>query len=311
MRRLLVTLVLFGVLGATQVAPVQAAGGTVHEKVTTLDETLRVAQRLRAAGIDVVLTRGTDRFVELSDRAAMSRNAHVLVSIHNNGSTSRSVVGTEAYYQIGNRFGGELATDMVRAISAKAGTVRRGAFTRKGDNGDYYAVLRESPATAIIVEGTFLSNPGEAKRLATSQFRMRIADGIADALINRLVVQTVAQADGPATASTLGGALLPPPAKLAVVAVGGSTVDLSWSGLAGTVHEVWRDGRLVGQTDGQVFRDTGVSAGRHRYAVRSVLGLAGAVLQQSRPAVGEVVVPWRVVLDAGHGGKDPGAIGRW
>ncbi len=313
MRRLVVGLVVLVLLGATHITRVNAAGGTVYEKATTLHESLRVAERLREAGIDVILTRADDRHIDLSKRAAASRDAHLLVSIHNNGAKSRAVVGTEAYYQLGNRFGGQLATEIVRSISARARTVLRGAFTRKGDNGDYYAVLRESPATAIIVEGTFLSNAGEARRLADPAFRLRIADGIADALINRLVVQVVPQGAGPPSpkASRLG-ALLPPPANVVATVAGGRTINLSWSPIgAATSYEIWRDGHRIGQVAGGRFADAGLSPGRHRYQVRAVLDIAGAVVQHSRSATAEAVMPWRVVIDPGHGGKDPGAVGRW
>ncbi|MBA3653463.1 MAG: N-acetylmuramoyl-L-alanine amidase [Actinobacteria bacterium] len=313
MRRLVGLLAILALLGVTGATRVSAAGGTIYEKATTLDESFVVAERLRAAGVDVALTRGDDRYVELSRRAAASRGADLLVSIHNNGSTSRSVVGTEAYYQIGNRFGGQLAYDIVRRISAKAGTVVRGAFTRRGDNGDYYAVLRESPATAIIVEGAFISNAGEARRLSTADFRRRIADGIADALINRLVLTPVPQGAGPpAPKSTPVGAVLPAPDGLAAAFAGNHAMNLSWRAVTGATHyEVWRDGRLIAPNVGSGFTDRGLATGRHRYEVRAVLDVAGAVVQQSNSAITEALVPWRVIVDPGHGGRDPGAVGRW
>ena len=286
------------------------ASQSVQEKATTLDEVFRLADRLRAAGINVAFTRTDDRDVPLSTRAHASDGHDLLLSIHNNGSPSKNVVGTEAYYQIGNSAGGNLAWDIVDAIVARAGTVKRGAFTRRGDNGDYYAVLREAPTTSIIVEGEFLSNSGGARKLSSSDFRQRIADGVADAVINRMAMSWAPQGAGPPAPK---GSLLPAPGSLAATDMGAHAVKVTWSvvGLA-TSYEVWRDGTYAGTVTGQQFDDAGLAPGRHRYEVRAVAALPnGSVVQESKSATTDVVVPWRVVLDAGHGGKDPGAVGHF
>lgn len=308
MRRLVGLLVLIALLSVASATRVDAKATTVLEKATTLHESFRVAERLRAAGFEVGMTRTDDRFVELPARSRAGRGADFFVSIHNNGHRSRSVVGSETYYQIGNRLGGEIAYEMVRTISARAGTVMRGAFTRKGDNGDYYHVLRETPTTAIIVEGAFLSNPGEARRLADPGFRVVIADAIADVLIARLQPREIAQGSGPPPAR-LG--ITPAPPGITAGYLGSRTVKVSWqptSGAAG--YDVWRDGHYIGQVAEPEFVDRGLAPGRHRYDVRSVANVLG-VVHDSQTATTEAIVPIRVVVDPGHGGKDPGAVGRF
>src|SRR2546430_16579439 len=89
MRRLVGLSLVIALVGGVRVGPA-AARGVVYEKATTLDESLRVAQRLRDAGIDVVLTRVDDRSVALASRTADAKGADLLVSIHNNASPSRS-----------------------------------------------------------------------------------------------------------------------------------------------------------------------------------------------------------------------------
>jgi N-acetylmuramoyl-L-alanine amidase len=312
MRRLVGLLILIALLAIAGTAPVDAAGRKIVEKETVLDEAFRIADRLRNAGLDVVLTRTTDRYVELGDRSRAAKGADLFVSVHNNGNKSRALVGTEAYYQIGNRFGGELAADMVRRISAAAGTVARGAFIRRGDNGDYYFVLRETPITAIIVEGAFLSNPGEAKRLSDPGFRRAIADGVADAIIARLTAPVAQGAGPPAPRATPLGALLPSPVHLAAAFIGNRAVKVSWaSGGLASYYDVWRDGNYLGSTTATELVDKDLTKGRHRYEVRAVLDVLGAAVQDSNSAVVDALVPMRVVLDPGHGGKDAGAIGTY
>lgn len=312
-RRLLHLVVALSLLGLARTSAAHASQ-SVAEKATTLDEVFRVADQLRTAGIDVVFTRTDDRDVPLSTRAHDSAGADLLLSIHNNGSPSSSVVGTETYYQIGNSAGGNLAWDIVNAIVSRAGTVRRGAFTRRGDNGDYYAVLREAPTTSIIVEGEFLSNAGGARKLSTADFRQRIADGVAGAVLNRMSVSWAPQGAGPpAPKVTPVGALLPAPGGAAATYAGDHVVDVAWSavGLA-TEYEVWRDGSYVTSISNHDFTDNALAPGRHRYEIRAALTSPdGTVLQESKSATTDVVVPWRVVLDAGHGGKDPGAVGHF
>jgi N-acetylmuramoyl-L-alanine amidase len=61
MRRLVGLLILIALLAIAGTAPVDAAGRKIVEKETVLDEAFRIADRLRNAGLDVVLTRTTDR----------------------------------------------------------------------------------------------------------------------------------------------------------------------------------------------------------------------------------------------------------
>jgi N-acetylmuramoyl-L-alanine amidase len=297
-------LAVLALVGASHVQSVRAAG-ILYEKATALDESLALAQRLRDAGFHVRLTRTNDKTVSLRDRTNAAEGADVMVSVHNNANPSRTVKGTEAYYQIGNAFGGDLASRIVRAISARAGTTARGAFTRKGDNGDYYFVLRETRTTSIIVEGAFLSNPDEARQLADPAFRDRMVDGIASALIDRLVVQYAPQGAGPPA-----GGVLPAPVIDAVYA-GEHNVELSWTpALPFAAYEIWRDGNIIGKVTDSRFTDVGIGPGHHLYAVVAVVETAGLV-ERSQPAVGDAVVPWSVVIDAGHGGNDNGAAGKY
>jgi N-acetylmuramoyl-L-alanine amidase len=83
---------------------------------------------------------------------------------------------------------------------------------------------------------------------------------------------------------------------------------------AATGYEVWRDGRLaatIGAPSSATvsWADSGLAAGVHHYDVRAFLEAAGQRLAESDSNAADVVMPWRVMLDPGHGGQDPGAVG--
>src|SRR3982751_2764624 len=70
------------------------------EKNATLDVATRLAAKLRESQFRVVMTRSSDEFVELDERAAISnrqKNA-IFVSVHFNDSGRRGIRGFETYY---------------------------------------------------------------------------------------------------------------------------------------------------------------------------------------------------------------------
>lgn len=77
----------------------QGAGGLL-EKDLVLDVSRRLATRLRAQGLRVVMTREDDRFVPLDDRTALANDADadLFVSVHANASRARGVRGIETFF---------------------------------------------------------------------------------------------------------------------------------------------------------------------------------------------------------------------
>src|SRR5947208_16652289 len=70
------------------------------EKNATLDVATRLAAKLRESQFRVVMTRASDVFIELDERAAISnrQNNAIFVSVHFNGSGRRGIRGFETYY---------------------------------------------------------------------------------------------------------------------------------------------------------------------------------------------------------------------
>lgn len=72
----------------------------LSEKELTLDIADRLAEILRDAGFDVLMTRDDDRFITLSDRAhyANTSSADIFISIHINWIAGGNTRGVETYY---------------------------------------------------------------------------------------------------------------------------------------------------------------------------------------------------------------------
>ncbi len=313
------------------VLPAQAGARVLAEKTVNLDISQRLAGRLQAAGMGVALTRTGDQTVSLGARTNLvtARHADLFVSVHNNSGSS-TAVRSEVYHQVtssassrlgalvGNGLRATLPGRDVRVVARSSGA---------GPDRDYYFVLRNSPVPALIVEGAFVSNPAEARLLATSpDFRQRLANGMADGIL--AWESSLPSPTAPDLPPGLHAQLpvVASPTGLAAVAANSHNVDLTWSAPSqDPAFRVYRDGRLIAQVSNpaysalagpahpMAFRDPWVGPGQvHHYDVRgAVPSLAGIVLESLSPTASLTVPAISVVVDPGHGGRDSGALGSY
>ena len=297
------------------------------EKTPNLDIALRVAARLKAAGVPVVMTRTTDRDVSLAARTGLAntRRVDAFVSIHNNWSSSSAPNWSEVYYQLRGGASRTLASDIGSRLSS---ALRTSDYlkTRRGDHGDYYWQLRETHMPAVIVESAFVSNPHEASLLAASaSWRQAIANSIADGILAYQRTLQAAPLPDLAAGTHEEVAALAPPSSGRGAAVNAHTVDLSWAspalvsaagvGLPVEGVRVYRDGALIGELSpgATSFEDRWAAPGQtYHYEIRSTTpDVAGVVAESPAMRLTVHTPPIVVCLDPGHGGSDPGAIGRY
>ncbi len=148
----------------------------VAEKTLNLDVAKRVERLLKARGIPVVMTRRTDTYVTLDQRAAIA-NRHagsIFVSIHFNAHTNRTIKGIETFY-VSNR-GRNLASAIQRRLARRIRTEDRGCKRH------HYAVLTKTRGVAALVECGFISNKWECDRCNTTWFRDILAQEIASGI---------------------------------------------------------------------------------------------------------------------------------
>ena len=169
------------------------------EKDLTLDMVERVRRELKGS-VRVVLTRGSDNFVELDDRVRVVNrtNDAVLVSIHFNSGPSH-VAGPEVYfwrvdsYTLGRRI--QAALSRVAENHSSRGLVRR-----------RLRLTRNPQIACVLVECGYLSNSREAKIITQASYLARLAKAIASAILDQ-------RAEGDGRLGPLPRPLNEPPSK--------------------------------------------------------------------------------------------------
>lgn len=161
-----------------------AKSNGLKEKDVNLAVALKLRDLLVSAGYEVVMTRETDVFIELNERARIANSAKVdiFVSVHHNSASDATPTGTAVFCYPGSQEGTALAKliqqELVKSFGwAGVSGKDDGTFSRN------FAVLRETLMPAALCESAYLSNPEEANLLATDEFRQKEAQGICNGIV--------------------------------------------------------------------------------------------------------------------------------
>jgi N-acetylmuramoyl-L-alanine amidase len=158
-----------------------APGFGLLEKDVVLPIGKRIAATLEQNGVQTVLTRDADFFVELQGRVDIAErvNATLFVSIHANAVDNRpDVNGLEVYYYDS---GYALANAVRTTIVEDIGTIKdRG--TRKAR----FYVLRKSSMPSILVETGYMTGREDNPRLGSPEYQNRMGDAIARGILKYL-----------------------------------------------------------------------------------------------------------------------------
>ncbi len=180
----------------------------LEEKRLTLDIAKRVRLKLRACGVDAVLSRERDTTLALDERCErmVRARAALMLSIHLNASRNTSISGVETFIVPSAGYPStDSPVDMRRsrpvscpgnrhdsANSILAYCVQRGLLTqtRADDRGIRRArffVIRNATCPAALVECGFMSNAREAACLSDESYRDKVAEGLARGILTYLV----------------------------------------------------------------------------------------------------------------------------
>jgi N-acetylmuramoyl-L-alanine amidase len=188
----------------------------LEEKDLVLDVALKLGKLLEnKLGAEVVYTRDDDTFIPLETRTAIANKeqADLFISIHANSSDDPTARGVETYYlnftsrtdalevaarenavseksihelqdlvkkialkeKIGEsrEFASDVQRSLYAGLSAKSPNLRN-----RGVKKAPFVVLIGANMPSILAEISFVSNPDDAKKLKTNDYRQRIADSL-------------------------------------------------------------------------------------------------------------------------------------
>jgi len=155
---------------------------TSKEKSLALEATKLLKKRLESVGFRVYMTRETDTYIRLYDRAniANSLNADLFISVHINASTNAKAAGIETLYcPDGDRnnlaFAKSIQSGMLNATSA----INRGVISRPN-----LVVIRETKMDAVLAELGFISNEAEEIKLNNTSYLKTVVEGMFNGVID-------------------------------------------------------------------------------------------------------------------------------
>ncbi len=185
--------------------------GNQYEKPIALSISKKVGAILTAKGYTVLLTRDSDRFIELKERTAFAtrHNADLFLSIHANASGNSGANGIETYYldvtstdknseiiaarenansgysiqeletllkglivESKSEDSRRLANHVQQELVAATGAADRGVKHAR------FVVLIGTRVPAILIETGFVTNPTESKKLTSDTYQQKVAAAI-------------------------------------------------------------------------------------------------------------------------------------
>ncbi len=148
----------------------------LREKDVVLDISKKLDDKLRTFELDVVLTRETDVYIPLLERANIANEAGVdlFVSVHTNAVTSRQAHGAEVLVYSLTSQSVPVAEDILDNLT-ELGLRNRGVKERPR-----LTVLNRTRMPAVLVETAFISCKSDPDRtlLRTEEGREKIAEAI-------------------------------------------------------------------------------------------------------------------------------------
>jgi N-acetylmuramoyl-L-alanine amidase len=195
-----------------------------HEKDVTLAIARTLAARLNdRPGMRAVLTRDSDRLIDLRERFERARKAHadLFISVHADSVRDRSITGASVYTLSYHGASSEAARSLADRENARLGSMPLagvdpnlasvlvdaaqsqimgesveaadqvlsaldavGAIRKKAVQHAGFMVLKSPDLPSMLVETAYISNPGEEQNLRSGAYQERLARAIESGVVN-------------------------------------------------------------------------------------------------------------------------------
>jgi N-acetylmuramoyl-L-alanine amidase len=170
-----------------------------QEKKYTLLLAKEIQNALAPAGIKVIMTRDTDEFVSLEDQAARANRARadLFITVHYNAAREIDAKGVETYCLTpegatstnggpprerapGNKTN---PFNILLAYEIQKSILREMEMADRGVKRAAFVVLREIHMPGVLIEGGFMTNPSDARKIFDPANRRKMAAAIVDAIL--------------------------------------------------------------------------------------------------------------------------------
>ncbi len=155
-----------------------ALGSYSKEKDINLILSLKLKEQLVDRGIDIVMTREDDSYIDLQDRSdiANQNRADYFISMHCNSSSDSQISGTETYCYSEYSEGYILAKILQNKIIQYNKNNDRGVKTAN------FYVLRMTEMPAVLIETMFITNAEEEEQLNDTNWQDVFASQLSEAI---------------------------------------------------------------------------------------------------------------------------------
>ncbi len=165
-----------------------AVGNGLREKDVTLEISLEAARILRGLGLTVVLTRETDRFIDLTPERTPPCDMSVSIHVNSGGGQGLETwVSLFSQASESEKLGQAIQDRILEQLPFK----NRGLKSRKNTAGkdDYLYMIRKPAGVAVLVECGFIDHAADAGILKQDVNRKKIAAGIAAGIAQYLGIE--------------------------------------------------------------------------------------------------------------------------